>query len=112
MGDRALILSGGGPVGIAWELGLAAGLEERGVKIASADRIVGTSAGAFVGAARAWGRPAEALGRAQVEMVEKARAAGPKAAPPPPPDLGPLMKFFATRPQPGREAKHRAEMGA
>ncbi|HWD29792.1 MAG TPA: patatin-like phospholipase family protein [Rhizomicrobium sp.] len=112
MGDRALILSGGGPVGIAWEAGLAAGLEERGVRIAGADRIVGTSAGAFVGAALASGRPAEALVRAQVEMVEKARAASPKAAPPPPPDLGPLMKFFATTPAPGQEAGHRAEMGA
>ncbi|MBV9905299.1 MAG: patatin-like phospholipase family protein, partial [Alphaproteobacteria bacterium] len=59
MGSRALILGGGGPVGIAWEIGLAAGLEEGGVKLAQADRIVGTSAGSFVGAALAGGRTPE-----------------------------------------------------
>ena len=80
MGDRALILGGGGPVGIAWELGLAAGLEEGGVRIADASRIVGTSAGSFAGAALASGRPAEALVRAQVEQAERAAAAR-RAAP-------------------------------
>src|SRR6202000_1227861 len=101
MGNRALILGGGGPVGIAWELGLAAGLEEGGVRIADADRILGTSAGSFVGAALASGRPAEALVRAQVEQAERDKAAaqgrsGERRAPP---DLGPLMKIFASRPQ-------------
>ena len=115
MGSRALILGGGGPVGIAWELGLAAGLEERGVKIAAADRIVGTSAGAFVGAALASGRPAEALVRAQVEQAARdspARAARPEGERRPAPDLGPLLEFFARRPEPGQEARHRAEIGA
>ena len=71
MGDRALVLGGGGPVGIAWEVGLAAGLEEGGVKIADANRIVGTSAGSFAGAALASGRPAEALVRAQVDESQR-----------------------------------------
>lgn len=47
---RALVLSGGGPVGIGWESGLAVGLRNRGVDVAGADAIFGTSAGAFVGA--------------------------------------------------------------
>jgi NTE family protein len=54
--SRALVLGGGGPVGIAWESGLVAGLAERGVDLAAADRIVGTSAGSVVGAQLALGR--------------------------------------------------------
>ncbi len=53
--SKALVLSGGGPVGIAWESGLLAGLAENGVDVSSADYIVGTSAGAFVGAQIAQG---------------------------------------------------------
>ena len=101
LGNRALILGGGGPVGIAWELGLAAGLEEGGVRIANADRIVGTSAGSFAGAALASGRPAEALVRAQVaegERASSARGNTGDARRPILPDLAPLMRFMARRP--------------
>jgi NTE family protein len=52
---RALVLGGGGPVGIGWESGLAVGLREGGVDLATADAIYGTSAGAFVGAQLALG---------------------------------------------------------
>ena len=48
--SRALVLCGGGPVGIAWGAGLLAGFEERGVSLTGADAIVGTSAGSVVGA--------------------------------------------------------------
>ena len=85
-------------MGIAWELGLAAGLEEGGVRIAAADRIVGTSAGSFAGAALASGRPAEALVRAQVEQAQReveSRKSAPQGEKRPAPDLGPLMKFMA-----------------
>ena len=47
---RALVLSGGGSVGIAWQTGLAAGLAENDVALTDADFIVGTSAGSAVGA--------------------------------------------------------------
>ena len=53
--SKALVLSGGGPVGIAWESGLLAGFAEGGVDVSNADYIVGTSAGAFVGAQIAQG---------------------------------------------------------
>ncbi len=53
---RALVLGGGGPVGIAWEAGLLAGLGETGVDLSAADLFVGTSAGSVVGAQLALGR--------------------------------------------------------
>jgi NTE family protein len=52
---RALVLGGGGITGVAWELGMLCGLREHGVDLAAADLIVGTSAGAIVGAQLATG---------------------------------------------------------
>lgn len=49
------MLGGGGPVGIAWMAGLATGLREAGIHLSLADRIIGTSAGAVVGAVLAAG---------------------------------------------------------
>lgn len=50
MASRALVLGAGGEAGIAWEVGLLAGLAERGVDLTKADLVVGTSAGAGVAA--------------------------------------------------------------
>jgi NTE family protein len=50
MTRRALVLGAGGEAGIAWEVGLLAGLAERGVDLTAADLVVGTSAGAGVAA--------------------------------------------------------------
>jgi NTE family protein len=50
MPERALVLGGGGITGIAWELGMLAGLAEHGVDLRDADLVVGTSAGSVVGA--------------------------------------------------------------
>jgi len=48
--SHALVLGGGGPVGIAWESGLVVGLTDRGVRLGEADQVIGTSAGSVVGA--------------------------------------------------------------
>ena len=45
----AVVLAGGGTVGVAWELGVLIGLQAEDVDLSGADRIVGTSAGAIVG---------------------------------------------------------------
>jgi len=45
-----LVLGGGGITGIAWELGVLAGLAEAGVDLHDADLVVGTSAGSVVAA--------------------------------------------------------------
>ena len=50
MKERALVLGGGGPAGIAWEVGLVAGLALAGVDVGRADLVLGTSAGSFLGA--------------------------------------------------------------
>jgi len=76
---RALVLSGGGPVGIAWEAGLLAGLAEGGVDLATADYILGTSAGSFVGSQLAMGRKAGDMAGAilkEADRVSPAVAAG------------------------------------
>jgi NTE family protein len=52
---RAIVLGGGGPVGRAWEAGLVSGLAAKGLALRSADLILGTSAGAIVGAQLALG---------------------------------------------------------
>jgi NTE family protein len=50
MTSSAVVLGPGGPVGTAWLAGLAAGLRQAGADLGAADLIVGTSAGAIVGA--------------------------------------------------------------
>ncbi len=89
MRSRALVLGGGGPVGIAWESGLIAGLAEAGIDLSGADFIVGTSAGSVVGAQIA-------LGRTPAALVEPFTGKGEMASPPDesmskPPDLSQLV---------------------
>jgi NTE family protein len=91
MAQRALVLGGGGPVGIAWECGIIAGLAEQGVSLADADFIVGTSAGSVVGAQLALGRDPQSLLQAQLRPGESAANPRPGGAP----DLMPLMDMMA-----------------
>lgn len=48
MTKRALVMGGGGAIGIAWECGVAGGLKEAGIDLGQADLFVGTSAGSVV----------------------------------------------------------------
>ncbi len=66
MGERALVLGGGGVTGVAWETGLIAGLAGLGIDLTEADVIIGTSAGSVVGADITSGQELEALYRAQL----------------------------------------------
>jgi NTE family protein len=77
---RALVLSGGGPVGIAWEAAIAVGLARGGVDLSLADLIVGTSAGSVVGANIALGRDMEqALEAYSDAAVQSTTADAPEA---------------------------------
>ncbi|MGW2182510.1 patatin-like phospholipase family protein [Streptomyces sp. NPDC001732] len=55
MTDTALVLGAGGVVGGAWETGILYGLAEAGADLSTADLIIGSSAGASVGAQLASG---------------------------------------------------------
>jgi NTE family protein len=86
----AVVLGPGGPVGTAWLAGLAAGLRREGVDLGAAALIVGTSAGAIVGALLAGGgdpsrlaTPAEAAaGAARVAAGSPGASAGAAAGSP------------------------------
>jgi NTE family protein len=71
----ALVLGGGGITGIAWEIGVLAGLAEAGVDLGGADLVVGTSAGSVVGAQLTSGADLEALFARQLEPPTGERAA-------------------------------------
>jgi NTE family protein len=102
---RALVLGGGGVIGVAWETGLVAGLADGGIDLRDADVIVGTSAGSLIGTRLAAGQDLREppVGAATIE-------------PPIPeggPDLASLGKIFAlwTAADPMNEALC-AEIGA
>ena len=114
MAKRALVLSGGGPVGIAWESGIAAGLCEGGVDLREADLIIGTSAGSVVGAQLALGREPQSMAAphlagnrsAQVARVTTDRPGGA-------PDLSRLMEVMERSAREDRPQNERlAEVGA
>jgi NTE family protein len=73
--ERALVLGGGGVTGVAWELGVVAGLAEAGVALVEADLIVGTSAGSVVAAQLTSGRALEDLYAEQLRPPRKEIAA-------------------------------------
>jgi NTE family protein len=112
MTSRALVLGGGGPVGIAWESGLIAGFARQGVDLGAADHILGTSAGSFVGVRLALGADAATL--ADPIFADAASPVRPVArGGRPPPDLSPVMRLMAGAQNAPRDpAEVRREIGA
>jgi NTE family protein len=104
---RALVLAGGGLTGIAWELGVLAGLADVGVELARADLIVGTSAGAAVGAQVTSGAPMADLVAAQRVPADQTKERMVEL------DLEALGEIFATSwDQSLPEAERLAKVGA
>lgn len=98
--SRALVLGGGGPVGRAWQMGLMEGFTSQGIDLGEADKIIGTSAGAIVGAQLA---------------LNLDFASPPKIASSPTPDVGKLTEIGAAMVRALRSAdadQIRAEIGA
>lgn len=83
---RALVLGGGGGVGVAWETGVLAGLLEGGLDARDAELIIGTSAGSVVGTHIGHGRDARELMRES----EKRERPAPQA----PPDPSQVAEIF------------------
>jgi NTE family protein len=100
---RALVLGGGGVTGIAWMTGLLAGLAEAGTELASADLVVGTSAGSVVGAQVLSGVSVEELyaGQLKAPAGELAAKMG----------VGVLFGFVLNSLWPGDERVGRARLG-
>jgi NTE family protein len=72
--DRAVVLGSGGVTGVAWLVGMIAGLAEAGVDLRAADLVVGTSAGSSAGV--------QLTSDASIEQLYAAQLAetGPEAA--------------------------------
>jgi NTE family protein len=71
MARTALVLGGGGITGIAWELGILKGLADRGIDLATADRVIGTSAGSVVGAQITSGHSLDQLYAEQLRPADR-----------------------------------------
>jgi NTE family protein len=73
MTKRALILGGGGVVGIAWEVGVLVGLTEAGVDVRNADLFLGTSGGATVAVQLTSGLSMEEVFQRQIDPALQAK---------------------------------------
>ncbi|MFL6171554.1 MAG: patatin-like phospholipase family protein [Marmoricola sp.] len=100
---RALVLGGGGVTGVAWELGILAGLHEHGVDLTGADVVIGTSAGSVVGTRITTGALADAY-------TDQLRAPDGELAA----KLGPttLIKLGVMLARPGDQAAKWRKLGA
>lgn len=87
----ALVLSGGGTSGVAWQAGVLKGLRDAGIDLTRADLIVGTSAGAVVGASLASGE--------DIDQLYARQLTAPPAAPAR--DLNALIRARAELQRPG-----------
>lgn len=107
MKKRAVVLGAGGTVGVAWELGVAAGLLDQGVDLAQADLFVGTSAGSVVGAVLAAGVNVHQLLMMRIAM---GASAAPSLDPVDPEGAAAIMARWNSFPEMDQQA--RKELGA
>jgi NTE family protein len=104
---NALVLSGGGFVGVAWELGVVGGLRAGGVDPHRFDLIVGTSAGSIAGLTIASDAPYEAILQAGSDLALELAGFNERMDP----EL--TGRIFARNPMAGNpDQGQRAEIGA
>ena len=97
------MLGGGGVTGIAWEIGLIAGLADAGVQLTHADLVVGTSAGSVVGVQILSGAPLEDLYAEQ--LADASSEIGARMS------LAALARFVLAGVWPRDETRARAALG-
>ena len=103
MAGAALVLGGGGITGAAWEIGMLAGLHAAGVDLTSADAVIGTSAGAIVGAQILSGVPIDELYSKQFrDPIGEVATHVP---------ISTLVRFLIWMLMPGDELQVRARIG-
>lgn len=100
---RALVLGGGGITGIAWEIGLLAGLAEAGIDLTTAETVVGTSAGSVVGA--------QVLSGASISELYAEQLKDPTGEIAARMGLGVIARFVIMSAWPGDERRSRARLG-
>lgn len=87
VGERALVLGGGGSAGNAWLIGVVAGLADAGLDVTQADLVIGTSAGSTAAAQLTSSSPAELyaaiLGAAPQPRTAAGRSPHTRAGAPP-----------------------------
>jgi NTE family protein len=101
----ALVLGGGGITGIAWEIGVLAGLADAGLDLSTAGLVVGTSAGSVVGAQVTCGAELPFLYERQLEPSAREQVARMTRA-------GLARYGWALLRSRGREEDFRRRMGA
>lgn len=72
----AIVIGGGGPIAVAWEAGVIAGMAEAGARPATPEAILGTSAGAIVGSRLAAGVTPRSIVNAILAEESGVRPAG------------------------------------
>ena len=101
-----LVLGGGGVSGIAWMTGLLAGLEDAGIDLRPAARIIGTSAGATVDAQLSSGLSLEQLFTRQTDPAHRAPEIAPSFS-----QLKALLDAFQLRTDISDPLEMRKQMG-
>lgn len=105
--SHALVLGGGGPIGIAWEAGLLTSLADGGVDLTLADLVLGSSAGSVVGAHLQLGTDLAGYAKERLEAVERGELDVPSTADIPPGQIEGFINavteaFKASGPEEGR----------
>jgi len=73
--EATVVMGAGGPWGVAWMTGLLFGLEEKGIDVRNPGMVIGSSAGAILGARLGTGISLQAFYELEISVEEQSRQA-------------------------------------